>query len=330
MNSPDANSYVEAMQAACRQARQWLGSTSPNPPVGAVALDDEDNIIAMAAHHRAGESHAESKLIQFCAANSLLSKIKTLCVTLEPCNHIGRTPPCTQAILKAGIKHVVIGAYDSNPNVTGGGADYLGQNGIVVTAVVCSDECDQLIHAFAYKSRTGKPWITLKRAFDTNGSMIPAIGTKTFTSQQYLLLAHRLRKKADAIITGSGTILADNPLFTVRHTQDYPDKKRWLGIIDRRGRVPESYLDAAKERRLLPVIYNDIAAAILDLNDKNAQDILVEAGPTLSNAMIEEGHWTMQINLHKGNPDKIDWAFNSAGEIPFNKDKFNLENILPV
>ena len=196
--------FSTAMRRACDEARLWLGSTSPNPPVGAVALDIDGKILAVAAHKKAGTDHAEAALLKLCKAKNLMSQVHTMCVTLEPCNHFGRTPPCAGAIIAAGVKRVVVGMRDPNVRVKGGGCERLRESGVEVVLGVESEMCRRLIHAFAFHARTGKPFITVKRAFDTAGSMIPPPGEKVFTSKESLILAHRLRKKADAIITGSG------------------------------------------------------------------------------------------------------------------------------
>ncbi len=317
------------MSIACAEARKWLGATSPNPAVGAVALDNKGAILALAAHHRAGWMHAEAQLLQACASGRLLRRVHTLCVSLEPCNHFGRTPPCTDAIIRAGIQSVVVGVRDPNSAVKGGGIEHLQQAGIDVILGVAENECQQLIHAYAYHARTGKPWITIKRAFDRNGSMIPPAGQKTFTSPESLRLAHRLRKKADAIITGSGTILADNPEFTIRHVADHPEKKRWLAILDRRGRITGNYLASAKQRGLIPVIYKDIEAALTDLIAKGTQDILVEAGPVLSQAMLDVGLWTMKIDIRQGDTDDVQTSFNPAEAQNIGAEEHNLDLMLP-
>jgi diaminohydroxyphosphoribosylaminopyrimidine deaminase/5-amino-6-(5-phosphoribosylamino)uracil reductase len=321
--------YIEAMRQACAEARQWVGATSPNPPVGAAALDAEGRVIATAAHKRAGAAHAEASLIELCRQQNILSQAKTLCVTLEPCNHYGKTPPCCEAIIASGIRRVVVGTHDPNPNVKGGGNDRLRAEGIEVITGVGEEECKQLMHAFAYRISTGKPFVSVKRAFDNQGSMIPPTGQKTFTSPESLHFAHRLRKKADAILTGSGTILADEPLFTVRQVADYPDKRRWLGILDRRHRVPQDYIDGAKTRGLDVVIYNDIAEAMADLTQKNVQDILVEAGPTLSASVLKADFWCLSTDIHQGSTDRIETACNKSLPVPFNPDALNWDYLLP-
>lgn len=324
--TPDA----AAMTAACREARRWLGATAPNPPVGAAALDGDGNLLAVAAHERAGTAHAEAKLIALCRERGLLARVRTLCVTLEPCNHHGRTPPCSEAIIAAGIPRVAIGTRDPNPGVKGGGIERLRGAGIRVEMAVEEERCRQLLHAFAFSAVEGRPWVTVKRAFDAIGSMIPPPGRKTFTSKPSLFLAHRLRKKADAILTGSGTILSDNPTFTVRHLPDHPGKRRWLAILDRRRRVPEPYLAAAARRGLDPVIYDDLDAALADLQGRGVRDVLVEAGPALSDAVLTEDSWCLSVDIHKGAPDRVAYRLNMAAPIPFAIDSFDPEAILPL
>lgn len=321
--------YASAMKLACEEARQWLGNTSPNPAVGAIALDETGNVLAVTAHQHAGESHAEVALLEKCRQLGLLDRVSSLGVTLEPCNHYGRTPPCTEALISSGVSNIFIGVRDPNPHVKGGGIQRLRQAGLHIEEDINTDECSQLISSFSYYMKHGRPWITLKRAFDSHGSMIPPKGQKTFTSPSSLRLAHRLRKKADAIITGSGTVVNDAPYFTVRHTNDFPQKPRLLAIFDRRGRVSNSYLKEAEERDLNAVKYSDFATLFHDCKTREIQDVLVEAGPLLSTYILEQGYWNMLVDIHQGETDRVEIKFNESLEIPFQLENFNLEYILP-
>ncbi len=321
--------FSSAMVEACRAARGWMGATAPNPPVGAAALDSRGRVLAVAAHERAGTAHAEARLLSICRERGVLDQVATFCVTLEPCNHHGRTPPCAEAIIAAGIPHVVVGTRDPNPSVQGGGIDRLREAGVRVTEGMAEVQCRQLLHAFAFSVVENRPWLTVKRAFDAQGSMIPPAGQKTFTSDSSLLLAHRLRKKADAILTGSGTILADWPTFTVRHVSDHPDKRRWLAILDRRKRVPGSYIAEAAQRGLDALIYDDLDAALADLHLRGVRDVLAEAGPALSDAILETASWCLAVDIHKGASDRVAYRFNMAAPIPFAVDLFEPELILP-
>lgn len=314
------------MQAACRAARRWLGATAPNPPVGAAALDAQGNIIGVAAHQRAGEGHAEALLLEQLRAKNLLAVVHTLCVTLEPCNHHGRTPPCAEAILAAGIRHVAIGVRDPNPKVAGGGAARLQAAGVTVTLGIEAERCAQLLYAFTYSVTTDRPWLTVKRALDAQGSMVPPPGQKTFASPAALKLAHRLRKRADAILTGSGTILADNPCFTVRHVPDYAGKQRVLAILDRRRRVSAAYFAAAPARGLVPVIYDTIAEALADLAARGVRDVLVEAGPQLAASLLASPFWAQDIVIQAGGDERITVQYHPDLT---GTTGWQLENMLP-
>jgi diaminohydroxyphosphoribosylaminopyrimidine deaminase/5-amino-6-(5-phosphoribosylamino)uracil reductase len=324
------NWLTEGMYRASAEARKWLGATSPNPAVGAAALGAEGEVLATAAHERAGEAHAEAKLIENCRAQNLLGRIHTLCVTLEPCNHQGRTPPCTEAIIRSGIKSVAIGARDLNPKVAGGGIERLTQAGLNVSCGINEEECRQLITPFSYNIQSGKSWITIKRALDRHGSMIPPPGQKTFTSTESLKLVHRLRKKCDAIVTGSGTILADDPLFTVRYVPDFLGKRRLLAIIDRHKRVPENFISAASLRGFDSTVFDNVDNALEYLAHKEVQDVLVEAGPQLSQAMFDSHLWCMSVTISEGDPDRIDVSFNPREPIPFARGEFRWEWFLPT
>jgi diaminohydroxyphosphoribosylaminopyrimidine deaminase/5-amino-6-(5-phosphoribosylamino)uracil reductase len=313
------------MQAALHEAQRWLGATSPNPPVGAAALDAEGRILAVAAHQKAGEAHAEAALLKICREQDLLDRIHTICCTLEPCNHHGRTPPCSEALIAAGIKNIAIGTRDPNPKAAGG-VEKLRAADIEVIEGVEEELCRQLAHAFLYYAATGKPFITIKRAFDATGSMIPPVGQKTFTVQEQLILAHRMRKKADAIITGSGTILADNPDFTVRHVPDFADKQRVLAILDRRKRVPRSYIDGATARGFAVQIHDSVENCLSTLVKDGIRDILVESGPQLSQFMLDSGFWTLKVDLGP----ELHLSLQERNEFPFNINALNLDSILPL
>lgn len=299
---------VSAFDQVLGEAGRFAGATSPNPPVGCALLDSAGNILAMAAHERAGRAHAEAAAIALARQRGLTSRIHTVVVTLEPCNHHGRTPPCTEAILTTPAEFLVIGCADPNPHVAGGGAVRLGDAGLDVTyleamtgdpAGAAALACRRLIAPFAKKAATGLPWITLKQALDERGSMIPPSGEKTFTSAVSLKLAHRLRRRADAIVTGSGTVLADNPSFTVRHVSDFTEKKRSLAILDRRGRVAGSYLYEARARGFEPFVAQSFSDALRQIGAAGAQEVLVEAGPLLTDHVLQSGLWDAHVVITK-------------------------------
>ena len=298
---------TEHMEAALREARRFEGRTDPNPPVGAAAVAADGRVLGVAAHERAGTAHAEVALIERCRKDGTLAEVDSLYVTLEPCNHTGRTPPCTDAIIASGIKKVFIGCGDPNPKVAGGGASALRSHGISVELLQGDTRaaCEKLIQPFAHWSRTGLPFVVVKTALDPSGSMIPPAGAKTFTSQESLRFAHELRKRSGAILTGSGTVLADRPEFTVRHVPDHPAVRRWLVIMDRRGRVPNNYILEAESRGFQVRVEQDLESAVKFLGRKGVLQVLVEAGPTLSKAVLQTSFWCRHVLITQGNPDRI-------------------------
>lgn len=299
-----------SLDAAVAAAQRFRGSTSPNPPVGACALDREGTILGVRAHERAGEPHAEALLLQDLARDPrLLARLDTLVVTLEPCNHAGRTPPCTQAIFQARtqgapLRRIVFGTADPNPSVAGGGAATLRSQGFEVSNLEDS-RCRTLIAPFAKRVLRGLPWVTLKIALNAQGSMIPPQGQKTFTQPDSLRLAHELRKRSDAILTGSGTILADHPLFTVREVPDFAGKRRPVVVLDRRGRLAQSDHAAAWIAQYR--IESDLEMALRNLASQGANEVLVEAGPTLSAVVNESPFWDEKVVIQqtKEGPDQI-------------------------
>ena len=286
--------------------------TAPNPPVGAVALDASGRIIAAAAHERVGGPHAEAKLLEMCFEKDLLKQIHTLVVTLEPCNHQGRTGPCSEAIIRSGVQCVVFGAKDPNTRVAGDGAGRLRKAGIQVIEGVLKSECEFLIRSFKHWVTSGWPWVTIKIARNREGSMIPPLGQKTFTAAESLLLAHKLRKRADAILTGSGTVLADNPEFTVRNVPDHVGKTRWLVLMDRRRRVPDKWIKSLETKGFMVQRPESIVDGLKFLGEKGCLEVLVEAGPTLSQEVLDSGLWNEKVTIQQGAPggaDRVETTF---------------------
>jgi len=199
------------MRESLRQARKGLGRTTPNPAVGAVIVKN-GNIIATGYHRKANLPHAEVE-----ALNKLGGKAQggTLYVNLEPCNHYGRTPPCTDAILKSGLKRVVVGMNDPNPDVSGGGCKFLEENGISVTCGVLETECRQLNEAFLKFVTSRRPFVIVKSALTIDGWTATAKGnSKWITNEKSRQFVHRIRDQVDAVMVGAGTILADDPFLT--------------------------------------------------------------------------------------------------------------------
>jgi diaminohydroxyphosphoribosylaminopyrimidine deaminase/5-amino-6-(5-phosphoribosylamino)uracil reductase len=220
VNRENANLYrdmqkndLHYMSLALEEASKGVGRTSPNPMVGAIIVKD-GKVVGKGYHKKAGTPHAEVHAI---ADAGHSTKGATLYVTLEPCNHTGRTPPCTQAILRAEIARVVIGMSDPNPQVTGGGAEYLKSQGVEVRSGILEQQCRALNRPFVKHSGTGLPWIIMKAGLSLDGKIAfcPGQGAALtgFESKRYV---HQLRNQVDAILIGVETARIDNPSLTTR------------------------------------------------------------------------------------------------------------------
>jgi diaminohydroxyphosphoribosylaminopyrimidine deaminase / 5-amino-6-(5-phosphoribosylamino)uracil reductase len=220
------------MRVALRLARRGLGRTIPNPPVGAVLVRG-GRIVGEGYHRRAGAPHAEIEAIRDAGSRA---RGATLYVTLEPCNHTGRTPPCCDAILAAEIGRVVFACRDPNPAVAGGGAARLRRRGVEVAGGVEESACRELLRPFATRVTTGLPLVTLKLAATLDGRIATRRGESRWISGEAARRAvHRWRDEMDAVMVGAGTILADDPLLTCRR-RGGRDPLRV--VVDGRLRIP--------------------------------------------------------------------------------------------
>jgi diaminohydroxyphosphoribosylaminopyrimidine deaminase/5-amino-6-(5-phosphoribosylamino)uracil reductase len=230
----------EVMSLAIAEAKR--GRTSPNPRVGA-AIVRNGEIIATGHHRKAGEAHAE---VDAMARTTGPLSGATLYVTLEPCNHQGRTGPCTSAIIEAGIGRVVIGCRDPEPHVPGA-INRLERAGITVEVGLLEAECTALIADFTKHIRTGMPFVTLKAAVTLDGKIATCTGdSKWITGEAARAEAHRLRDEADAILVGVGTVLCDDPSLTVRHVRGQDPTRV---ILDADLRTPPSAAVLDPERK---------------------------------------------------------------------------------
>ncbi|MGV1099251.1 bifunctional diaminohydroxyphosphoribosylaminopyrimidine deaminase/5-amino-6-(5-phosphoribosylamino)uracil reductase RibD [Thiovibrio sp. JS02] len=201
------------MRLAIREAKKGLGRTSPNPCVGAVIVKN-NRLLATGYHRKAGTPHAE---VHALAAAGKKAAGSTIYVTLEPCNHTGRTPPCTKAILASGIRRVVVGMLDPNPLVAGGGCKMLADNGLAVEHGVLAAQCRELNRPFIKHITTGLPWVIMKAGVSADGRLAVASGQSGWiTNEQSRREVHRLRDRVDAILIGSGTAVSDDPSLTTR------------------------------------------------------------------------------------------------------------------
>ena len=208
---------VAYMKRAIALAKLATGHTSPNPLVGAVVVKD-NTIIGEGYHHKAGTAHAEVHALNQAGENA---KGATLYVTLEPCSHYGKTPPCVLRIIEAGIAKVVISSTDPNPLVAGKGIEILKEAGIEVVVPICNDECAKLNEHFFTYIQTGQPFVTIKSAMSLDGKIATYTGqSQWITNESSRRDGHVLRATHDAMLVGIGTILADNPQLNCRLSDD--------------------------------------------------------------------------------------------------------------
>lgn len=256
------------MRRALCLAGNGLLDASPNPMVGAVLVDPSGKIIGEGWHRRCGEGHAEVNAVASVADTSLLRNA-TMYVTLEPCSHYGKTPPCASLIIEKGIPRVVIGCLDPFEKVAGRGVRMLKDAGVEVVTGCLEKECLELNEKFVTSHRRKRPFVTLKWAESADGYIDGKISTP-LTS----MLTHRLRATHDAILVGSGTVLADNPRLDTRL---YAGHSPLRVILDRRGRV----MDAVDGTTIIYREFSSLNDVLEDLYKRGITSVLVEGGAEL-------------------------------------------------
>jgi diaminohydroxyphosphoribosylaminopyrimidine deaminase/5-amino-6-(5-phosphoribosylamino)uracil reductase len=271
---------------ALRQARLGFGATSPNPRVGAI-LVREGRVISRGYHHGYGAFHAEvdclSKLPEGAAD-------ATLYVNLEPCCHHGKTPPCTKAIIQAGIKRVVYGLNDPNPLVNGKGLRQLSDAGIEVIGPVLGNESREINRGYLKYHSTARPWVTLKWAQSLDGRIAAAGGDSHWIScPDSLKLAHALRAEHDAVLVGINTVLTDDPQLTVRHVRGHNPRRV---ILDASLRLePSAALFSSNAPLIVATGLNAPESKIRVLKERGAEIIALHSdnnGRLDLNALLDE------------------------------------------
>lgn len=268
------------MKMALREARKGWGTTSPNPLVGAVIVRD-GIVLGKGYHVRAGEGHAEVNAIADCGNTDLHGAV--IYVTLEPCCTSGRTPACTDGILRSGISRVVFGCTDPNPKHAGRAAQILRDHGVEVTFPVCEKECQRLNEVFFHWITTGKPYVLLKMAQTLDGKIATANGhSQWVTSEKARQRVQFLRKRADAVMAGAETFRKDDPRFTVRTASGKVLKTPRRIIVCSR---PEQYEKEGFEFVSLP----DAAAwdaYLRKLGSEGVTALLLEGGGSLAASAV--------------------------------------------
>nr|WP_251056630.1 bifunctional diaminohydroxyphosphoribosylaminopyrimidine deaminase/5-amino-6-(5-phosphoribosylamino)uracil reductase RibD [Streptomyces sp. ISL-94] len=294
------------MRRAIELAARGLGSTSPNPVVGCVITDAAGTIVGEGWHERAGGPHAEVHALRAAGA---AARGGTAYVTLEPCNHTGRTGPCAQALIEAGIARVVYAVSDPNPQASGGGAT-LRAAGIDTTAGLLADEAEAGNAAWLTSVRLGRPYILWKYAATLDGRIAAADGTSRWiSSPESRADVHRLRAEADAVVVGSGTLRADDPHLAVRGIEGADQPLRVVldthatirptaRVLDEAAPTLIAVAEDADTRHLAGVelarLPHDkygisVDALLAELHRRGVRSVLLEGGPTLAGAFVAAG-----------------------------------------
>ncbi len=295
------------MALALKLAKRRKGQTHPNPTVGAVVVKDS-RIVGIGYHRRAGEDHAEVVALKKAGVEARNS---TLYVTLEPCSHYGRTPPCTDAILRYGVKRVVVGVRD--PNLKVSGIDLLKEKGLEVVEGILREEAWHLNEDFFTYVRERRPYITLKMAQTLDGKMATVKGdSKWITSIRSRRFAHKLRAEATAVAVGVNTVIMDDPQLTVRHLPveeqpkrvifdpdlEIPIKARVVSDGNAQTLIIHKNSDPEKEERLsslgvrlIKVEDYSLKEILSKLYEEGIVHLLVEGGPYTLGRFLEENLW---------------------------------------
>lgn len=274
-----------AMAAALEQAEKVKGTTYPNPPVGAVILDADGEIAGVGATEPPGGPHAEVLALRRAGERAAGG---TAVVTLEPCNHVGRTPPCVDALLAAGVANVAFAVADPNP-VAAGGAARLTASGVHVTPGVCADAAaGGPLREWLHKQRTGMPHVTWKFATSVDGRSAAADGSSQWiTSEAARADVHRRRAAADAIVVGTGTVFVDDPALTARRPDGTLAAQQPLRVVVGMREISPDATVLNDDSRTMVIRTRDPREVIQALSDRT--DVLVEGGPTLAGAFLRAG-----------------------------------------
>jgi diaminohydroxyphosphoribosylaminopyrimidine deaminase/5-amino-6-(5-phosphoribosylamino)uracil reductase len=286
MSEVQASGYESAMRRAIELAANGPAK-GVNPQVGCVVLNPAGDIIAEGWHRGSGSAHAEidalSKITPEQAAGA------TFVVTLEPCNHTGKTGPCAEALINAQVGRVVYAATDPG-NASSGGAGHLRAAGIEVIGGVLENEVEELLEEWMLAARLARPHVTVKWGASLDGRAAAADGTSQWiSSAESRQLVHHQRAAADAIVVGTGTLLADDPSLTARFVDGTLHDLQPVPVIIGRRQVPASA--RVYQHPLEPIVvgHNDLHAALSELFEQGIRTVYVEGGPTLASAFIAAG-----------------------------------------
>jgi diaminohydroxyphosphoribosylaminopyrimidine deaminase/5-amino-6-(5-phosphoribosylamino)uracil reductase len=281
----DTSAAEKFMRMALAQARKGLGLTSPNPAVGALLVAN-GKIIARGYHEQAGCDHAEIKCLK--QVRGVVPKDTALYVTLEPCSTTGRTPPCADAIIEAGIRNVVIGTIDPNPRHSGRAIEQLRRANVQVQAGVLADECAQLNEAFNKWIQTGTPFVIAKCGMSLDGRLTrPPNESQWLTTPESRRHAHRLRAHVDAILIGAETLRRDNPRLTARNGKNV--KQPWRVVLSRSGKLPKDARVFTDRNAKRTMVYSGrpLGKILKDLGRREMTSVLIEGGGEVLGQALE-------------------------------------------
>ncbi|OBJ36877.1 riboflavin biosynthesis protein RibD [Mycolicibacterium mucogenicum] len=273
------------MRLAIGQADAVKGTTYPNPPVGAVILDRDGEVAGVGGTQPPGEAHAEVMALRRAGTRAAGG---TAVVTLEPCNHQGRTGPCVDALLDAGVAAVVFAVADPNP-VAAGGAQRLTDAGVTVSSGVLADEVSGgPLREWLHRQRTGRPHVTWKFAASLDGRSAAADGTSQWiTGPAARTDVHRHRAAADAIVVGTGTVLADDPTLTARLADGTLAARQPLRVVVGEREISSESNVLNDDSRTMVIRTHDPLEVLQALSDRT--DVILEGGPTLAGAFVRAG-----------------------------------------
>ena len=299
-----SKSQADFMNRALEVAERGRGKVSPNPLVGCVLVKD-GQVIAEGWHDHLGGLHAEQMAIHDAENNGHSPNGAVAYVTLEPCNHFGRTPPCTEALMWAGIKEVIIAHEDPNPTVRGAGIQALEDAGIAVSYGLLESQAALQMRPFLHGCENRRPLVCVKLAVDSNGSVDDrSEDAGRFTSEGCLDKVHELRRECDGILVGVDTVIRDNPSLTIRRVET--DKQPLRIVIDPNQRTPESanLLNDGFETLVMGEEFRSLPALLNLLGDKELQRLMVEGGPTtighfLDQGLVDEFYLVQSSQTHK-------------------------------
>ena len=309
LNNDKIKIYEKYMKKCITLAKKGAGYTSPNPMVGAIILDENLNFISQGYHKKYGQAHAEVNAINNALKKGANLKNSTIIVTLEPCSHYGKTPPCADLIIKSGIKTVVVGVLDCNPKVAGNGIKKCQDAGLTVITGILEEECKQLNEIFFKNQLKKLPFVTIKTATTLDGKIATKTGSsKWITGENARNIVQKLRHNYDAILTSSNTVIADNPSLTcrlkngknpIRIILDTNLKTNPNSLVYNNDGTKDIIATISKEQKKYPKNVKilkikekngkiDLKELLKELYSQGICSVLIEAGGILNGAFLKE------------------------------------------